>query len=58
IQDLDSSDAAWNIEASRRIGNSWKISLEGRFFSADKTSSALYQIRNDDMIQLELARYF
>ena len=58
IQDLDSSDAAWNIEASRRIGNRWKVSLEGRFFSVDKAQSALYQIRDDDYIQLEFARYF
>lgn len=58
IQDLDSNDAAWNIEASRRIGNRWKVSLEGRFFKSDQVNSGLYQIRNDDYIQLELARYF
>jgi len=58
IQDMDSSDAAWSIEASRRVGNRWKASLEGRFFSVDKTNSALYQIRDDDYIQLEFARYF
>jgi len=58
IQDLDSSDAVWNIEASRRIGSRWKVSLEGRFFSVAETNSALYQIRDDDHIQLELARYF
>ena len=58
IQDVDSSDKAWSIEASRRIGNRWKLSLEGRFFSIDQTQSALYQIKNDDYFQLELARYF
>ena len=58
IQDVDSSDSAWNIEASRRIGNRWKVSLEGRFFKSDQTNSTLYQIRDDDYIQLELARYF
>ncbi len=58
IQDLNSSDAAWNIEASRRFGNNWKTSLEGRFFSSDMAQSSLYQIRNDDYIQVELARYF
>ena len=58
IQDLDSSDAAWNIEASRRIGNRWKVSVEGRFFKSNQVNSALYQIRDDDYIQLELARYF
>ncbi len=58
IQDLGSSDAAWNIEASRRIGNRWKVSLEGRFFKSNQRNSALFQIRDDDYIQLELARYF
>lgn len=58
IQDLDSSDAAWNLEASRRLGDRWKLSLEGRFFSIDTNTNALFQIRQDDYVQLELARYF
>jgi len=58
IQDLDSHDAAWNIEASRRIGNRWKVSIEGRLFSSDNTSSSLYQMRDEDYIQLEFSRYF
>ncbi len=58
VQDLDSSDAAWNIEASRRFGNNWTLSLEGRIFKSDQAQSSLYQIRRDDYIQLELARYF
>jgi hypothetical protein len=58
IQDLSSQDIGWNIEASRRIGNRWKVSLEGRFFSVDDQSSVLFPVRDDDTIQLELARYF
>ena len=58
VQDLDSSDAAWNIEASCRFGNNWTLSLEGRIFKSDQAQSSLYQIRRDDYIQLELARYF
>jgi hypothetical protein len=58
IQDLDSRDVAWNIEASRRLDNHWKASFEVRLFSSDKLQSSLYQIRHDDYIQLELARYF
>lgn len=58
IQDLDSSDRAWNIEASRRIGDRWKLSLEARIFSVDTPTNALFQIREDDYLQLELARYF
>ena len=59
IQGLDDdSEATLNIEASRRIGDRWKVSLEGRFFKSNETDSSLYQIRDDDYIQLELARYF
>jgi len=58
IQDLDDTDNVWNIEASRRIGDRWKASLEGRFSRSDNSTSALYSLRNDDYIQLELARYF
>lgn len=58
VQDLDSSDASWNLEASRRIGNRWKLSLEGRFFKVGKPETPLYFVRDDDYIQLELARYF
>ena len=58
IQDLSSQDIGCNIEASRRIGNHWKVSLEGRFFSVDDRSSVLFPVRNDDILQLELVRYF
>jgi hypothetical protein len=58
IHDLSNEDISWNIEASRRIGDRWKVSLEGRFFSIDDDSSLLYSVRRDDYLQLELARYF
>ncbi len=58
IQDLSSQDNTVNIEASRRFGNRWKLSIEGRFFSVDDRPSVLFPIRNDDYIQIELARYF
>jgi len=58
VQDLDSSDASWNLEASRRIGDRWKLSLEARFFKVGKPQNPLYFVRDDDYIQLELARYF
>ena len=58
IHDLSCEDMAWNIEASRRIGDRWKVSVEGRFFNVDTVQSVLYPVRRDDYIQLELARYF
>ena len=58
IQDLSTQDSTFSIEASRRIGNRWKLSVEGRFFSVDDRPSVLFPIRNDDYLQFELARYF
>lgn len=58
IQDVASEDISWNIEASRRMGQRWTVSLEGRFFDIDDNKSLLYPLRQDDYIQLALTRYF
>ncbi len=58
IHDLSSENMSWNIEGSRRIGDRWKISLEGRFFGSKQPQGVLFAIRDDDYVQLELARYF
>lgn len=58
IHDLSSENMSWNIEGSRRIGDRWKVSLEGRFFGSKQPQGALFAIRDDDYVQLELARYF
>lgn len=59
IQDLSSSDGLWNIEASRRIGDRWKLSLEGRFVMLATPNNALFKATSkDNYLQLKLARYF
>ncbi len=57
-QDLTTEDTGWRIEASRRIGERWTVSLEGQFLTVSEENSALYALRQDDFIQLEIARYF
>jgi len=58
-QDLDNSSRLFSIEASRRFGDHWKLSLEGRgFFDVPQDAPLLYSLRDDDYIQLELAYYF
>ncbi|GAB4347223.1 MAG: hypothetical protein Kow006_06730 [Gammaproteobacteria bacterium] len=47
-----------SIEASRRLGRAWKITLEGRWFIDLPPADPLYPNRDDDFVQLELARYF
>ncbi len=52
----------WNIEASRRIGQSWKLTLEARLIShvdeSNPFASPIYSVRNDSFVMLEIARYF
>jgi hypothetical protein len=52
------SDKVYSIEASRRLTDNWKISLEGRIFSGLRPSTPFYSLRNDDYLQVELAYHF
>lgn len=58
IVDLDNEGRFYNIEASRRLGDSWKLSLESRFYTKLPPNSVIYNMRHEDYIQLELAWYF
>ena len=58
VFDRDSSSKSFNLEASRRLGESWKVELEARFFSNIADEDLLFPFRNEDTIQLFLARYF
>jgi hypothetical protein len=48
----------FNLEASRRIGRQFKLSLEARAFAGIPAADPLFGWRRDDYVQLELARYF
>jgi len=58
IIDNDDQSKMLNIEGSRRFGERWKLSLEARAFSKVPEQGLLYGMRDDDYLQLELARYF
>jgi len=58
IRDLDHDSLFANLEASRRIGSSWKLILESRLFSVKDAADPLTGFRNDDYIGVELKRYF
>ena len=47
-----------SLEASRRLGQNWKLTLEARWFVDLPTNDPLYPNRDDDVIQLELGWYF
>jgi len=58
IFDLEGGGHSFIIEASRRIGDAWKLSLELRTFHDASNGELLDQINKDDHIQLSLAYFF
>ena len=59
IYDLDGTATSAIIEASRRLGQSWKLALEYRGSAGvEPTDPAAYLFRNDDYLQLELGYFF
>mgnify|MGYP003525470715 CR=1 FL=1 len=56
--DRDSDAHIVNLEASRRLGKSTRLTLEARWFSDIPATDLLYSQRRDDYAQLELAYYF
>lgn len=71
IYDHKTHERITTLEASRRLGDVWKISMDAMFFSSQKPPSyadlnngsfnPLYKLASsshNDMIQVELVRYF
>jgi len=58
ILDLEGGGQSYNIEASRRIGNDWKLSLEARGVSNAPSDTTLSSFKHDTRLRMELARYF
>ncbi|WP_297526627.1 SPOR domain-containing protein [Thiohalobacter sp.] len=56
--DLDGHEQSFNLEASRRLGDQWKLSIEARFARGLNRNGLFGSIRNDDYVQAELAWYF
>ena len=58
IVDLDSNTRFWNLEASRRLGESWKLTVEARVPSHVSSRDLLFGLQRDDYLSTELAWYF
>jgi hypothetical protein len=58
VQDRHSDARFLNLEASRRLGRSWKLSMEARAFTHIPQTDPLFSLRRDDYVQLELGWYF
>ena len=58
VLDLDTSSKAVFVEASRRVGENWRITLDARFFLSVPPGDPLFLFRTEDFVQLRLARFF
>ena len=58
VFDLDSDARFYSLEASRRLGDNWKLNLEGRFNSSIPKDDPAAVLRTEDFIQLELSWFF
>ncbi len=58
INDRRNRARTFNLEASRRLGRRYKLSIEARGFTGAPPTDPAYVWRRDDYLQLELARYF
>ncbi len=59
IIDREEQSTLFSVEAERRLGEFWKLELEGRLFlNIDDEDLILNGIRDDDVITLRLTRFF
>ncbi len=58
IADRTSQATLFFVEAERRLGDSWKVELEGRLFINVPGGDPLAGIRDDDVVTLRLTKFF
>ena len=58
INDLDDPIMVSFIEASRRLGDEFKLTIEARSFNKTIAGKPLHDFRQDDFVQVDLAWYF
>jgi len=58
IRDRDTKDSFWQLEASRRLGDRMKLTVEGQIFGELSAQSPLYDLRRDDYLQADVSLFF
>lgn len=59
IADLESSSKVFSIEASRRIGSSWKAEIEARIFnSINSNELILSNFQEDSFLRFSISKFF
>ena len=56
--DRESRGASALVEASRRVGDSWKLSVETRSVFGTEDGDPLHAFRQDNTFRVDIARYF
>ena len=56
--DLDGDGQGYNIEASSRFGDNWKLSVEARALANIPSDNNAASLEDDTRLRMELARYF
>lgn len=58
VVDMDTQATFYSAEFEKRLGESYKLSIEARIFSGQPASDPYYTVKDDDFVQIRLARYF
>jgi hypothetical protein len=58
IYDRNGAATSSSVEASRRLGQSWRLTLEYRGINSAKPTDPNYLLRNDNYVQLGLGYYY
>lgn len=58
IEDQDYDSRTLQFEASRRVGDSWRVAVDLRAFNADDPNDPLNGFNADDHVQLRVERFF
>lgn len=58
VFDRKSNSKFYNVEASRRVGDNWKIECEFRVFSGAPKTDITFPLRDDDHVRLEVTYHF
>ena len=58
IVDMEGDATNLTLEASRRVGDDWKVELEARMWTGVAHDDPMSPLRDDDYLQLTLSRFF
>lgn len=58
IRDLDGRGSVLSLESSRRLRDNWKLSIDAFLVLHASEGDPVYDLRDDDSVQLELSYYF